>query len=427
LPGEGPTWIFGLVVLPDATGPERMFATYMKVRPPMEVYERGLVEFDPEKKRFEKVATFPKGAPIYPDGQAFLKKEESGAEYVYFAMPFPLLRVKANAESLAHLDRYEAFTCLEAGSRLGDPRIDRDSNSLPHYSWKTNTPAVGPQEQAKLLRAGVLKPEETLLPLRDIATGKPVVGHAGSLSWNEHRQRWVLIAVEVGGSSFLGEVWYAEADTPLGPWVYARKVITHDRYSFYNPKQHPYFAKANGRILFFEGTYAQTFSGNLEATPRYDYNQVMYKLDLDDPRLNLPVAIYRAPSEAPGGPDIVSPQGKLANRGGLPAWFALDREREGTVPVSWSRGDGGFTLKAGALPRDSQALVCFHAIPADAQNPPAATVLLWEYARPGSLPVYSTDKNLPDLKRNEQPVCRVWPNPTRVGVPIDPAPKRTPP
>ena len=96
----------------------------------------------------------------------------------------------------------------------------------------------------------------------------------------------------------LGEIWYAEADTPLGPWVYARKVVTHDKYSFYNPKQHPMFDKDGGRIIFFEGTYTTTFSGNPDPTPRYDYNQVMYQLDLSDPRLALPVAIYHLPARA---------------------------------------------------------------------------------------------------------------------------------
>ena len=42
----------------------------------------------------------------------------------------------------------------------------------------------------------------------------------------------------------LGEIWYAEADTPLGPWVYARKIVTHEKYSFYNPRHHPMFDQA---------------------------------------------------------------------------------------------------------------------------------------------------------------------------------------
>ena len=97
------------------------------------------------------------------------------------------------------------------------------------------------ETQTRLVREGTLKPEEGILALRDIETGKTVQAHGGTVSWNEHRRCWILIAVETGGTSMLGEVWYAEADAPLGPWVYARKIVTHDRYSFYNPRHHPYF------------------------------------------------------------------------------------------------------------------------------------------------------------------------------------------
>lgn len=43
--------------------------------------------------------------------------------------------------------------------------------------------------------------------------------------------------------------------------------------------------KENGRFLYFEGTYTKMFSGVKVATPRYDYNQIMYGLDLADQRL----------------------------------------------------------------------------------------------------------------------------------------------
>jgi hypothetical protein len=49
--------------------------------------------------------------------------------------------------------------------------------------------------------------------------------------------------------------------------------------------QHPEFAHDKGRVIYFEGTYSQTFSGNPTPTPWYDYNQIMYKLDLSDSRL----------------------------------------------------------------------------------------------------------------------------------------------
>jgi hypothetical protein len=40
-------------------------------------------------------------------------------------------------------------------------------------------------------------------------------------------------------------------------------------------------------VIYFEGTYNELISGAKQATPRYDYNQIMYRLDLDDPRLKL--------------------------------------------------------------------------------------------------------------------------------------------
>jgi len=83
----------------------------------------------------------------------------------------------------------------------------------------------------------------------------------------------------------LGEVWYAEAEASIGPWPQAVKIVTHDKYSFYNPKQHPQFDQDGGRVIYFEGTYTHTFSGNEQRTPRYDYNQIMYRLDLGDERL----------------------------------------------------------------------------------------------------------------------------------------------
>ena len=38
-------------------------------------------------------------------------------------------------------------------------------------------------------------------------------------------------------------------------------------------------------ILIFEGTYTMQFANHPAPTPRYDYNQILYRLDLDDPRL----------------------------------------------------------------------------------------------------------------------------------------------
>lgn len=78
----------------------------------------------------------------------------------------------------------------------------------------------------------------------------------------------------------LGEIWFAESDSLEGPWESPTKIVTHSDYSFYNPRHHSYFDKDGGRTIYFEGTYTKMFSGTKVGTPRYDYNQIMYRVDL---------------------------------------------------------------------------------------------------------------------------------------------------
>ncbi len=148
--------------------------------------------------------------------------------------------------------------------------------------------------ERELIAAGKIRPDEARYQPRNIDSQRPIEMHAGSIHWNSFRKKWIMIAVQLDGvSSFLGEVWFTEADAPTGPWRWAKRVATHEKYSFYNPVHHPFFDQQGGRIIFFKGTYSTTFSGNLDPTPRYDYNQIMYRLDLSDPRLNLPERIAK--------------------------------------------------------------------------------------------------------------------------------------
>ena len=378
LPGDGPTWLTGLAVVADDDGRDRLVAGYAKIKPPLEAYETGVAAFDDDGGRFEKLATFPLDVPVKPGGHTFRRKE-GGVDFVDFADPFPLTRVRARLADWRDPKRYEAFTCLLPGGE-----VDRGPDGRARYAWRAGAPAVGPTEQAKLVRDGKLRKDEALLGLTDVETGKPVVAHRGSVNWNPHRGRWVLIAVEVGGSSsMLGEVWYAEADTPLGPWAYARKVVTHEKYSFYNPKHHAEFDKEGGKTVFFEGTYTISFSGNTDPTPRYEYNQLMYKLDLDDPRLNLPSAVY----EGADGAVALGPDAEAARRGDPPAFFALSRPGPGTVPLG-----------------------PFHALAADAKAPPKGVVRVYERALDGARTSYRTSPG-------RKPVGLVWPSPTSVRLP----------
>jgi hypothetical protein len=410
MPGKGPTWLTSLVALPAAGGREKLYGVYVKVVPPLEVHARGLAVFDDDRQEFTHLASLDFKAPAFPEGHAF-RHVENGTEYVYFAHPYPLTRVKATLEDFQRPERYETWTCLKEGSRLDRPEIDRDRDGRVRYGWKKGTPAVGPAAQAKLIRSGKLKASEAALQLRDWSTGKTVQAHSGSVYWNAHRKRWLLIAVQFGGSSLLGEVWHAEADTPTGPWVHAVKVVTHERYSFYNPKQHPMLDKHGGRVIFFEGTYAQTFSGNPEATPRYDYNQMMYKLDLADPRLALPVAIYDLPEGKLPALGTIHAAGASAGR--PIAFFALDRPVKGMVPVL--AAPGGDALRTGKPLAEAKpvAEALFYALPAEGKEQPETT-LLYEYVPAGAgRRIYATTADLkrPGYRRTEQPVCRVWRSP----------------
>ena len=129
----------------------------------------------------------------------------------------------------------------------------------------------------------MLTPQESLSSAKD---GQPVKPHSGSIAWNSFRQRWVTVFMEsFGKPSVFGELWYAEADAPTGPWGQAVKVLTHENYTFYNPRLHPEFTPTSSPVLLFEGTYTAEFANKPQPTPRYNYNQMLYRLDLDDAAL----------------------------------------------------------------------------------------------------------------------------------------------
>lgn len=408
MPGEGPTWINGACVLGSGVR-EQMFAAYAKIKPPLTTYERGLIRWNDERHEFEHAVTFPLEAPLYPRGHTF-RHAEDGTDYVYFSDPFPIIRVRAELAALADPAQYETFTCLEVGSRLEDPRIERTPEGKPRYAWKRNTAAVGPAEQEKLIEAGHLKRNEALLQLRERDTGARVQAHGGSVYWNEFRGRWVLVAVQLLGSSLLGEMWYSEAPSPVGPWVDAVKIVTHEQYSFYNPKQHPYFDQDGGRTIFFEGTYTHTFSGNPVQTPRYDYNQIMYKLDLADPRLVLPVPVSVNSKGLPALVDTDLPADVGSWRS--ISFFAMDRPGPGTTPIVVEPlGDERSRLRPAEA--KEKARVVFHAMPAGTE-PTESLVPLYEFvSETNGSRLYSTDaaQAQPGFARSSRPVCLVWRNP----------------
>jgi len=299
IPGQpGPVWLDGLLTTKDPEGNERLLCHFVRVKTLEQMHEQGFAVYNDDRDIFEPISRFPTDAILsmrsHPVLHSHPRTDGSGEDsYWYFPSPFPIVRCRDEWSLLTDVSAYEAYTCLRPGARmppdgnvLTADLVERDDSGRVVYAWKRDTAPVLQKDQSRLIAGGLLRPEEALIQLRDAATGKPVIGHSGSVFWNDHLGAWLMITQELWGTSLAGEVWFASAPALTGPWRDAVKIVTHDDYTFYNVKHHPYFDQEGGRLIYFEGTYTTAFSGAKRPTPRYDYNQVMYRLDLSDPRLH---------------------------------------------------------------------------------------------------------------------------------------------
>lgn len=285
--GEGVVWFFGMTVLPDPAGRERLLAFFQRRRGLGAVLENGFVIYNDATESFEKLTNSPMNPALFPHVYSSRVSRE-GTNYLYFNNPYPALRVKEEWASYLDLSKYEGYTCLKRGTRYegkDQAELERDADGKLAWRWKQGTPPLTPSQQEELIGAGRMKRQESPFRLEDRDTGKPILLNNSSCHWNDYRQRYIMIASQSGGATMLGEVWFSEAAQPEGPWIRARKIITHankkdDAHDFYNPTQHRFFDQAGGRVIYLEGCYVNTFSGNPHPTPYYDYNQMIYRLDL---------------------------------------------------------------------------------------------------------------------------------------------------
>lgn len=292
---QGVIWVDGICVLPDETGRERLVGHHSR-RPGLgDQYEHGLSVFDDERQAFVKATDLPldeswrflSAHPIIvgDDGK---QVEDEGEQYVECGLCFPVTRTKATLAAALDPSTYESFSCLpkRADPKTAAPR--RDADGKLDWRWQAGPP-VTPEIEARWLREGAIQPEEArFLPADAANPDKRIEFHAGTVRWNPYRQRWIAVASQIARTdkepSFLGEIWYSEAPSPQGPFEKAVKIVTHDKMSFYNPCHHAFFDADGGRTIYFEGTYTNSFT-SAPATPRYEYNQVMYRLDLDAEKL----------------------------------------------------------------------------------------------------------------------------------------------
>lgn len=283
---SGAMWIDGVFTVRDPDGVERLLAHNARFADLATNLESGLALFNDSTETFQRFLSYSLTAPITPQGHAF-NHTVNGQDYIYFDQTYPAVRVKANWNDVTHIANWEAYSPLKPNTRYdsNNPPFDRDAQGNIIFGWKQNTDPLSYEMLQDLVQHGYVTRDQMPFRLQDYETGRPIQMHRSSVYWNDFRQAWVMIGTEAWGDSLLGEVWFAEAPSPEGPWVNAVKVATHNRgtngdYSFYNPTSHPFFDQEGGRLIYFEGSYTDTFSGNSNPTPLYDYNQVMYRLDL---------------------------------------------------------------------------------------------------------------------------------------------------
>jgi len=291
LDSPGYVWYEWLMNIPDSNGNEQLVAKYSRVGGQWQNYERGVALFNDKTEMFEKLNDSKDWLSGYSIMHHPFKGRTKEQSHYYVTSGFEMSRVPLDINLVGEPSAYESFTCLPLGSKYDSDnlQLDRNTEGKLNYGWKKNTDVINMQRQNELIKKGLLKQEEGWIQLINLTTHEPMTVARGSIFWNEYRQKWILIA---GGSGdYNGDILYSEADTPVGPWGYACIVAQHDN-MLYNPTQHPFFDQDNGQIIYFEGTYAN-FWGQGSNKARYDYNQLMYKLDLSRQATMLPSPVYR--------------------------------------------------------------------------------------------------------------------------------------
>ena len=412
-----PVWLGQVVNVVDAQSQPHVFGQYYVAATSS---WNALAELDPTTSVFDFVSDFQAAATL-PAGKSAVVAGASGS-YAYWDNP---VRFPATVDGVTNTASYEVFTAYGASAST-TATLSQNADGTLNYAWLKGGKVVTHDE---LQAAHVALDQELDGHLTDVVTGAHVQVANGSSNsafgssqmWNDYRKRFSAIIQEEYGQTFLGESWYAEADTPLGPWVFARKVVTHatSGYTFYNPDIIPFLSEAGGRIVFFDATYTKTYSSAPVATPRYDYNEMMYRIDLDDVEMALPVAIYTRGTGATS--ELVAKRGVRPTDPALaPAFFAYDRAVRGAVPVAWSGpACGARRLSVGGQPATTPL---FYALPpggdGDAGALPPST-MLYEYVGPNGAYVYSVDATLaPSGLSRGAAIAQAWPTPIRVALPV---------
>ena len=242
-----------------------------------------------------------------------LSPADKAAGFIYYASAFAMSRVPANSSSIVNPSLYEYFSPCSAGASGCKSKM-----SAASWGWKKSNldgglSGVGyfnPTAELGAIKAGLLPRAAARMQVHDKAHpfGGSLVLSRGSVNWNAHRSKYVLIAEQAQlnraaplGASRHGEIFYCESSSITGPWTACTSVITHNQtgMSCYNPMQLAWLDEYGGARVYIACTFtamASSTGGKTDrscraddyggvdcavAVPRYEYNNLVFGLDVD--------------------------------------------------------------------------------------------------------------------------------------------------
>lgn len=296
------TWVGTTAVIREGDE-ERMYTSYTQ---PQAGGASGLARWDDDAEVF-----VPVGNPQPEPGiQWVMKQRPEDGNFIYWANPFVESRFPATFEGIENSSEVENFSPCSPDPNVGCTQPMNSSS----WGWKKGVPALGPNDERELIKKGLLSAADARMQVFDSRTSKPIDGFLarGSVAWNSHRQKYILLAdqqaemaIGAGTGSRYGEIWYCEAPAMTGPWGACTKVVSHKKTgtSCYNPLQLTFMDEHDGQVVYIACTFTSMWSAEAPGTPttadsfgcqfdeyggvdcavavpRYEYNNLVYRLDL---------------------------------------------------------------------------------------------------------------------------------------------------
>lgn len=252
----GIMWIEGLASVQDENGADAVVAHYVRQGSKGERAEHGIALWT-EEQRFERIVVLGEEYEWqFPSGQA-VRQRTNEQDWCYFASPFCHVRCPARLDAVRNPAAYQALTW---------------DSSAKAPVWQQTLPPMTQRDESSWVAEGRVQHPHT--QVEDHATRKPVPVLDASIEWNPHHHCYIMIAASVDG-----DIWMAESTQIEGPWQRAIRIVNAEPGMCTKPVQHPFMNQEGGRIIWFETALLDTNA------PRYDGNELMHRLDLDDPRL----------------------------------------------------------------------------------------------------------------------------------------------